>query len=361
MSDTFAEGHGLFIGVGADLPGTVNDAGALYKLFISPEKAAYPEGQVELLIEKQANRQGILDALDRLIERANKDPESTVVVYFSGHGGYTKSGSETSKYFLVPYGYNKARRAKTAVSGVEFSEKIKAINTKKLVVILDCCHAGGVTTTKNAGEKFVPSAVPPPLTELKKGSGRVIIASSRDNEFSYVGTPYSIFTACLLEALQGKAASAKNGFVRILDIISYLGDEVPARTSDSQHPVNEISNFENFVVCFYVDDDRSVSGRTTIPIPFPSSPGRTTIPISPPGSPGGGEVLSRVKLQHKKQLQKEKSLRLAYLSKLIIRLQQKLATPDVSAEIYHEGQLEKAKAEREKIIAELDQIEKDLQ
>lgn len=50
----------LLIGVGADLPVTVEDAIALHNILIDPNRAAYPPAQVTLLTETAATRQNIL-------------------------------------------------------------------------------------------------------------------------------------------------------------------------------------------------------------------------------------------------------------------------------------------------------------
>jgi hypothetical protein len=121
---------------------------------------------------------------------------------------------------------------------------------------------------KDLEDKFIKSPVPPSLLQaLDTGRGRVVIASSREDEKSYTGDPYSIFTNCLLEALAGKATRNQDGFARILDIVTYLIEQVPLKTSDSskyrsgqQHPfVNNISNLdENFALCYYAGGSKDV-------------------------------------------------------------------------------------------------------
>jgi Caspase domain len=256
---TFSNGHALLIGVGADLPVTVKDATALRDVLVNPGRAAYPPEQVETLTQTVATRQGIIDAFDRLITRVNQNPDATVIVYFSGHGMRLKS---TNEYFLIPYGYDPSRRADTAVSGLEFTKKIEAIKARKLVVLLDCCHAGGIP--KDIEEAFVKSPVPPNLLEaLDTGSGRVVVASSSEEELSYTGTPYSIFTACLLEALSGKAAVKKDGYARILEILIYLFNEVPQRAPGSQHPfVKKVLDLDdNFPLCYYAGGSKFLPGE----------------------------------------------------------------------------------------------------
>ena len=80
----FNQGHALIIGVGADLPNTVDDAVALAGLLRDPARCAYPPEQVHLLAGERATRDAFLSALDALARSTN--PRSTVVVCFSGHG-----------------------------------------------------------------------------------------------------------------------------------------------------------------------------------------------------------------------------------------------------------------------------------
>ena len=250
LDKTFSGGHALLVGTGADLPATVRDARRLRDVLADPGRGAYPLSQVQLLTEGGADRAKILAAFDRLIEQTKARDDATVFVYFSGHGGRFKDGEHWT-YFLVPHGYNSADRASTAISGEEFTEKIEAIKARKLVVLLDCCHAGGMPAVKDAGEEFIKAPVPPELLRvLDEGGGRVILASSREEEVSYAGDPYSLFTASLLDALTVKAS--KDGFTRILDVLVYLFNEVPKRSKDRQHPfLKKVLDLgDNFVLCY---------------------------------------------------------------------------------------------------------------
>ncbi|MFP4346348.1 MAG: caspase domain-containing protein, partial [Anaerolineales bacterium] len=120
----FESGHALIIGVGADLPNTVDDAQGLATILQDKERCAYPPQQVQLLTGPEATRDAVLAVLDALAQRA--DEESTVVVYFSGHG-YTISTSMDDIYFLMPYGYDVNKLKTTAIKGSEFTAKLRAI------------------------------------------------------------------------------------------------------------------------------------------------------------------------------------------------------------------------------------------
>ncbi len=252
MSDCFTHGYALVIGMGADLPGTVTDAQGVAALLADPARCAYPPDQVHLLTESSARRNDVLKALDRLAAQIKADPDATAVVYFSGHG------VETPDYYFLPYGYNIADLPGTAVSSAEFTAKLRAISARKLVVLLDCCKAGGIGDAKDASAVPFPKSPAPPgmFDALKSGGGRVLIASSRKDEYSYTGTPYSIFTDELLKALAGYGAFERDGYARVLDAAMWVGRKVPARTDDKQNPIIKVSNLEdNFALAYYAGGD----------------------------------------------------------------------------------------------------------
>ncbi len=259
MTDIFKSGHALLIGVGADLPTTINDAQGLAAMLTDAERCAYPPEQVQCLTGPAATRAAVLTALDTLAQRANA--ESTVVVYFSGHG-YTVATALDDLYFLMPYGYDVNQLKTTAIRGTEFAAKLRAIPAQKLLVLLDCCHAGGVGEAKAPGiETLSKSPLPPEaLALLQEGRGRVLIASSREDELSYAGKPYSAFTLALIEALAGVGVAKKDGFVRVADLALHTRQVVPGRTKNRQHPVLHFEHADNFVLAYYAGGDTQPKG-----------------------------------------------------------------------------------------------------
>ena len=133
-SEQFNQGHALIVGAGGDLPMTVKDAEQISAMLLDENHCAYLPAQVNLLTGAAANRQAILRGLRRL---ADAGPDATAVVYFSGHG------IETPGYYLIPFGYDLRTLESTTISGTEFSAALQAIPARKLLVLLDCCHAGG--------------------------------------------------------------------------------------------------------------------------------------------------------------------------------------------------------------------------
>ncbi|MDX9953002.1 MAG: caspase family protein [Anaerolineae bacterium] len=247
----FTQGHALIIGAGADLPDTVTDAQGLAAILKSPQRCAYPPEQVQALTGKDATRQHILIALERL-ERLST-AASTVILYFSGHG--YRAGDPATAFYLMPHGYDVTQLEQTALSGAEFTSRLRVLPARKLVLLLDCCHAGGFTQTPPL--PLQKSPLPPEaLALLTEGRGRVLIASSQENELSFAGKPYSAFTLALIEALCGAGVAQQDGYVRVADLALHARQVVPGRTGDRQHPVLNFEGADNFVLAHYAGGER---------------------------------------------------------------------------------------------------------
>jgi hypothetical protein len=262
---TFKNGHALLVGVGADLPNTVDDAKGLAGILADVERCAYPPGQVVALTGAHATRDEVLGALEKL--GARSDADSTVIVFFSGHG-YQVASSMGEQYYLMPYGYDLNALFKTAISGNEFAEKLKAIPARRMLVLLDCCHAGGIGDEKSPGLALSKSPLPPEAQSLfARGTGRVLVASSRADEKSFAGHPYSAFTLALIEALSGVGAAKSDGYVRWTDLALHAREKVPQRTHDRQHPIIDLEQADNFVLAYYAGGSSQPKG-----VPFAGPP-----------------------------------------------------------------------------------------
>jgi len=277
----FNQGHALIVGVGADLPNTVDDATGIATILQDPARCAYPPDQVHLFTGKEATRAAILSALDDLVHLPISQP--TVIVYFSGHG-YQVASPTGEFYYLLPHGYDVNALYQTCISGAEFAERLRAIPAQKLLLLLDCCHAGGVGAPRDGGAKapglqMTKSPLPPEAQGLlAEGSGRVLVASSQEDELSYAGRPYSAFTLALIEALCGVGVAKKDGYVRVADLALHARQMVPGRTNDRQHPVLHFEQADNFVLAYYAGGEAQPKGAPfTVEPEIEPEPGAWTI------------------------------------------------------------------------------------
>ena len=251
MDDAYA----LIVGVAgyahiAGLPDAVrNDARDVRDILADPRHGGYPPGHVTLLLDEQATRAGILGALADLAAHGNAG--SSVVIYISGHGARVTSGARAGEYLLPVDAVLASAEdlASTAISGAEFAAALRAIPAGKVLVVFDCCHAGGIGQPKDLAAPLVKAGLPDSYYErLAAGRGRAILASSRDSESSYVlpAAANSLFTRHLLDGLRG-GISSEDGLIRVFDLFEYLQPRV-TRDQPDQHPVFRADLEENFPV-----------------------------------------------------------------------------------------------------------------
>lgn len=266
MSTNFTQGHALIIGVGGakDLPYTVDDAKGIAGILRDPGRCAYPKDQVQLLTGAKAGRVPILNGLERL---AKVKADLSVIIYFSGHGEKVRRGKKTT-YYLMPHGYDLNRLEETAISGSEFASRLSNIKSERLLVLLDCCHAGGFSSVQALqGAKSSPKAavtktsLPPEAQKIfANKKGRILIASSTGSEVSYAGKPYSAFTTALIAALCGEGAAQEDGYVRVVDLALYTREAVVKLTDNEQHPTMDFEKSDNFAVAYYAGGEKKRKG-----------------------------------------------------------------------------------------------------
>jgi hypothetical protein len=250
------DAHALIFGVSDYLhldplpPALRHGAEALAAVLSDPHHGGYPRDQVRLAVDAAATRQTILEELAILASLTG--PESTVVLYFAGHGGRFAAGGEA--VYLLPVDADDSDAASlgaSAVSAAELSAAVEAIPAGRLVMLLDCCHGGGLGTTD--GKPGSGGGLPESACQaLSAGRGRVVLSSARSDERSWLprGDGLSYFTAHLLAALRGGAAG-HGGWVRAWDLFEYIQPRVTADARADrrvQHPVFKADLDENFPV-----------------------------------------------------------------------------------------------------------------
>ncbi|HEX8199656.1 MAG TPA: caspase family protein, partial [Isosphaeraceae bacterium] len=263
MAD-LSNAYALVIGVAGyrtirPLPYT-DDAQDVAAVLRDPEVCGYTE--VTQLVEAEATRAAILAELDRL---AGIPPDSTVLIYFSGHGARVEQGAHGGDYLLpvdAAFPPDDALAASAIPSRV-FTEKLNAIGARaaRLTVILDCCHAGGIGETKDLMVRVAPGLSDAYVATLGAGQGRVILAATRASDPAYVlsGARHGAFTGFLLEGLRG-GARGQRGVIRVVDLFDYVEENL-AKSRPPQQPVLKAELEKNFPIALHLGG-KSGSGET---------------------------------------------------------------------------------------------------
>lgn len=245
------DGHALAIGISryrhlARLP-DVSDAQDVSAVLADPALCAYPAHNITSLLDESATRPAILAALDNLAARTT--PSSTVLLYFSGHGGRADGTC-----YLVPVEGDDSTDgalARTAISGPELSTRLRAIPAARLTVILDCCRASGIAEPKDVvTHRLEPELPSSALALLATGRGRVVLAASGQDGYALVrrGERNGVFTRHLLDGLRGKA-NGTGGVIRVCDLFHYVQQQVVAEAT--QRPVFKADIEENYPIALF--------------------------------------------------------------------------------------------------------------
>ncbi|MFO7540175.1 MAG: caspase family protein, partial [Chloroflexota bacterium] len=319
MSTIFEHGYALIVGVNDNriqrlaLPDVAKDVQAVYEVLVHPERCAYKPENVKLLKGEESTRQNILEGLYWLQDKVKEDGEATAVIYYSGHGMVDKN---TDQYYLVPYDIQELSRLRAhALRAEDLTAEISAVNAKRMLAILDCCHAGGmdvkdvdleaIDASANVEAAAFPLELPEtksvPLFEaapgeksvhdLKEGDGRAILNSSTGAQSSFVRTDraMSLFTYHLIEALTGHAPHPDDAtVVYVTDVMSWVTHQVKKSAREQgrdQTPVMRTSGV--FPIAQLIGGQGLSKGIGQLP-PDPLEP----LPPASGGMQAGGSIVT---------------------------------------------------------------------
>lgn len=211
---------------------TDDDAYKYYSFLKSPEGGAVPDKQIKLLIDDQATRNAIVDALYTTYARA--DENDVVVFYYSGHG---LNGA------LVPYDYDGVNNR---LYHDELKQAFEACKARHKLLIADACYAGSLLSYNSMGDVLAArgSAIQEMLRKFYKdfenaAPGTAVILSSNSDDLSYEdnGIRSGVFSHFLMRGLAGEADDNGDGLVVLSEIATYVINKVSRYTVGAQTPL----------------------------------------------------------------------------------------------------------------------------
>lgn len=320
LAEQFAHGYAVLIGVDENsvqawsLPDVAKDIAALAGVLAHPERCAYPQDNIKTLGGVAATRQGILESLDWLRERIESDVSgnATAVLYYSGHG-WRDTTVEPPEYYLIPYDVREDRIRSRALRATDFAEAVNELKPRRLLVILDCCHAGGMgikgalALPTGYAATALPSALlmgkslegggVKGLEALGQGAGRAVLSSSRGDQPSHIrpDRQMSVFTYHLIEALTGYAQPQEGATeVLVSDVMGHVWRHVPqsarADCAAEQEPEYQVSG--NFPVALLLGGKGLGKGQVA-PDPLTPPSGPEPSHVTYHVNTGGGDFVGR--------------------------------------------------------------------
>jgi len=214
-----------------------NDATAIASQLRAKKSDIYGEVHATVLTNKQATRQAIMTSLQQIIQQVCMN--DVVFIFVAGHGLKDRN---TGSYYFLPY---EADLNTLLVSGIKWSDfeeaiRIISVKAKKLILVIDTCHAGAMRVSLSSMELAENL-----IFALRNVSGLYILGASKPEEKSLENIQFRLpheirghgaFTYALLKGLSGDADKDHNHAISLEELFEYTAKTVPQLTGGLQHP-----------------------------------------------------------------------------------------------------------------------------
>ena len=213
---------------------TDDDAYRMYAFLKSPEGGALTDDQIRILIDEDATRQKILNAMAETFAKAGEN--DLVFVYFSGHG-------LRGAFLPIDYdGYH------NLLEHEEIKSLLDRSKARYKLCIADACHSGSLLAMKSGEVSNVLADYYKTLAHAKPGTALIMSSKSDETSLESSGLRQGVFTHFLIRGLKGEADADGNKIVTIKELFNFVNDNVRAYTGNRQSPVIQGDYDENMTV-----------------------------------------------------------------------------------------------------------------
>lgn len=235
-----------------DLKYAAKDAMDIAQLFEN-KKDLFDSVYTLTILDEEATFENILSART-FLERSGVDDQ--VVIFVAGHGLL----SAELDYYFATHEVDFQHPEKNGLPYEALEELVDGIPARKKLILMDTCHSGeldkeevefvaaesnvkvrsfrGVGLVPRLGVNSVNLLLKTIFTDLRRGTGAVVITSSSGNEFSYEDSERQngVFTFSVIEALKKGKARKYGGSVKVSQLVDYVSSRVRELTSGQQNP-----------------------------------------------------------------------------------------------------------------------------
>lgn len=221
--------HAVVVGINQygdstlELNYAVNDAAAVAKELQTNAAKLYDQVHIQLLSTRsQTGKAAILQAIKEAANRAQ--PEDVFIFYVAGHGQTTdRDGYQMMTADVRNLAAQSVRE--NSITADELQRAVYNVPSARKVILLDTCQSGeGIDVSKLLSRPEVHAQDNRDMmNRIKRKSGAMVLAAAQSKEQALEGYKgHGIFTYALLEGLEGKADSNKDGLVSTFELQEYV-------------------------------------------------------------------------------------------------------------------------------------------
>lgn len=200
----------------------VNDAIALKDILT--QKCGYATQNIKVLLNKDATRRNIMNALEAYT-KDNLPENSQLLVFFAGHGTTTGRNSNVRRGFLVPVDGNDEELNATSIAMDELRQQSESLKPKHILFLVDACY-GGLAQSREGKGQFSTAFI---KNIWKQRGSEIITAGSADETvLEAADWQHSAFTKVLIDAIEKEEADTNDDGVLVTsELYGYIQQRVP--------------------------------------------------------------------------------------------------------------------------------------
>jgi hypothetical protein len=182
----------------------------------------YPEENVITLLNDRASNVDLVKYFEKwLLNNVEKD--STVFIYFSGHGA---PDPRTGGAYLVPYDGDPSFIAETGYSLKRMYDALGKLKAKEIIVALDSCFSGA------GGRSVIAKGARPLVMNLQSNldlsKNMTVLSASSGEQISstYDEKGHGLFTYFMLKGIKNEDVVRPDGSIKMDDLFGYIKPQV---------------------------------------------------------------------------------------------------------------------------------------
>ncbi|HEY0075216.1 MAG TPA: caspase family protein [Abditibacteriaceae bacterium] len=215
-----------------NLKSAAKDAKDLHAALTNPQIVDLNGGEVELLVDKEATKSKIEEAVlfnAKDSDKTKVQPGDTVLVFLAGHGVAKGVGANGKSYFLPHDARNLTTESldNSAVNLRKFTEKLSELPASQFVLFIDACREDptpGRGIKPNTMTNILSRGLTVPSAKAQSATFLACKEGQRAYEDEELGN--GVFTHAIIEGLKKGAVPQQNGDVELGRLQTYVSQNV---------------------------------------------------------------------------------------------------------------------------------------
>ena len=224
----------------------------------------FPEGNITLLKNEEANKQAILKAFSDLAKTAENNDR--VLIYFAGHGKTLELTEGGERGYLLPVDGNEDLYLSSI--GMDELEKLSEMSrAKHMLYLVDACYGGLAAISSRGSRGLDVTSTPNYIEKITRNRGvQIITAGGKDEEVQEKAKwGASAFTLNLKRGLKDRNADMNSdGYITANELGMFLSEKVTIDSDNQQTPqYGRMTSQEGEFVFVYSENTAVIQDKST--------------------------------------------------------------------------------------------------